>query len=348
MTKTYRRILPAALLAAGLLTSCATQEAELPQPTVDETDMPAVAAVTVGLQSQLDSIRNSLDQIDSVEGVAEQRPYLFGPASRVLKAEYSLQQNTGSTEEVHSISTEKAVSTIGATDEYPRIAMVFTGVPEGENFEQLLTVVQLEPRENYALWGFVDLFGSDDASTFEVAPTTDVLRPDDDSLGHTPTEIGDAYSRVLAGEEVEGFTFADDPIQRKVEADTKQLTEAASSAGEVSIAVNRLADGPLALRTAENGAIVMAHYSYDLTVQRTLDGSTLEVGGLIAKVANKDPEAETVAVEGTLTASYLMTVALYVAPGGSTVRVIGSTDPVLGSVELDPSTSPDTENGDDQ
>ena len=87
----------------------------------------------------------------------------------------------------------------------------------------------------------------------------------------------------------------------------------------------------------DGSALVSANFTYTLTYQRTVAGSTMTLGGQTASLS-----ADGATVEGTATVKYIGTVVMRIPSGtaGGQIQVVGG-ERLIQSVTLDSSSKPD-------
>ncbi|MHB1064521.1 MAG: hypothetical protein ACYC1Z_08565 [Georgenia sp.] len=312
-----------ATLALVLLAGCA---AELPQAEPE----PAAATAPPALdETQLDrvlaAVSETLAVADEAGDAEALRPRVVGPALQLRAGEYRLAGATGGEDAPQPLTTTAQVEAVAATEAFPRTAMVVTQVPEGANLPLLLVLVQQAPREQYRLWGWVDLFPGTQTPPLTHPETGSApLAPDAAGLVATPAEVVERYVDTLGDAESEfSAQFAEDPYKSSTREEVSKTDTAIEAAGDATISFAAGDDAPRALATADGGAIVVGELSSTLTYRKTVAGATLTVGGAIGALLGDDKE-----VRGTASGVSEVLVAFYVPPAtakDTTIIPLGAT-----------------------
>lgn len=342
---------PAQWLAAGLalvtvttalattlaLGSCTS--APPPTPTAPPTlETPEPVLTSEHLDRILAEVSATLQAADLATSEAELGERVSGPARTMRIAEYDLAAISAGESPVTPLVTDSQVSVIAASASWPRVVTVVTTIPQGANLPLLLTLVQNEPRDPYALWSWVRLFpGVVMPPTTAPASGSQPVEPDSDALLLSPRATLDAYVYLIneGTQPTSNAKFPEDPFRTTYQKNLDALVEAVDGAGTATQHSSASEYGTASIGTHDGGAIVTGVIEHKLTLQRTEPDSTLSVGPTLAYGA--EPE-----IRGTLIATYMTTVAFYVPPAGSSdpITVLGA-ERVLIAVERDDSTAPD-------
>ncbi|MGC5628361.1 hypothetical protein ACPYO6_08980 [Georgenia sp. Z1344] len=343
----------AVLLSAGLIAGCTEGEEELPTPDASSespSDSAGPALDQETMQVVLDGISTSVEEADEAQDPELLRERVMGPALRLRSAEYRIAEATGGTVQPDPLSLDTQVDIVGGSQEYPRVAMAVSQIPDGSNLPLLLTLATSDVRDNYRLWSWVELFpGATVPETLSPDVGADALTPDDDSLALSPAEVVDAYAQLISDPEgSQADTFAPDEFRSDVFAETAGLNEAVSAAGNATVSAEPVVDGPLSLQTVEGGAIVVGVIRTTTTVTKTEPEGTLTVGGVFGDLLGNDG-----VVEDEVSAIAQVSVAFHVPSAEAedqTIEVLGATSVLTEavasgqSVVESPSESP-TESG---
>ncbi len=310
-------------LTSGLLSACA-DEVPQPQP-APEPETPPAALDDQRLGRILDEIGQSVARADEAGDAGELGRRVIGPAQETREAEYAVAEATDGETGPSTLITDPQVSAVAASEDWPRPAMVVTEVPDGENLPLLLGLTQTSPRTPYALWGWVTLFpGIEVPQMARTEAGSPVVAPDAGGLAVAPENVADQYAQVLADPDSDrAEQFADDPNAQAWQETVSALEEDIGEFGEVSTDAAGTDTDPLALATADGGAIVLTEMRWDLTVSKTVEDAGLTVGWPF-DVLLDDPE-----VDGSVTATFERTVAFSVPSADaedSTVRPLGVTE----------------------
>jgi hypothetical protein len=188
-----------------------------------------------------------------------------------------------------------------------------------------MALEQSGPRDDYALWGWVQLLPGVTMPSFaDPSIGSEAVAPDDDTLLLTPTDAVAQYVDVLNLADGSGFaaTFPDDALRQFLAQEAERhKAPLETAAGSRTMTFAATEEPVRAVRTADGGAMVMAPLS-------SLETFQVEEGGTVS------PPTETQkALFGGSTATnvlkvgYSDLVALYVPPADSeeTPRLLGYT-----------------------
>lgn len=310
-------------LVLGLLAGCST---ELPQPEPDPTAETAPPVLDEErFDRVLEEVSATITAADEARDGEALQSRVTGPALDMRQAEYRLAEATDGQASPAPITTATQVEAVAATEDFPRTAMTITQVPEGSNLPLLMALTQPEAREQYKLWGWVELFPGIETPAL-ISPETGSaqLAPDAEGLVATPAQVVERYVDTLNNAESEfAGQFAEDPYKKTARETTAQLDANIEAAGEASISFSVGDSGPLALATADGGALVLGELGSAQTIRKTVPGATLTVGGQIGALLGDDKE-----VRGSVTGTSDLLVAFYVPPAGgedATIRPLGAT-----------------------
>lgn len=353
--KMKRQYWALAIATTMVLGACSDAD-ELPTPSVetpstsstegtDGTEEPSDdATITEGEgQSQradqvLEAISTALDQAyeeRTTENIVER---INGPARQTIEAEFANAERFG-TEDLAPVPLTDAASTWSTSADFPRVAMVFTENPETGSNDQLVVLSQVNGRSNYKLWGYADLVPAEADITF--ATDTDAIAKDSaEGLATSPLQALNEYADRLRGDST-SVTYEDDALTSSLHAQRDSISDSLGETGTVSIDARALNHGPLSMATEDGGAVTMGSLEYDVSIDRTVSGSTITVGDELAQWMTGEADSS-YDIQGTLTSTYYVTVAFYIpARGEGNVQVIATSDPVLMNVTDDASTNPD-------
>lgn len=335
---THRRAVAGGAVVVALLAGCAP--AELPQPDPDpvaETPAPVLDAART--ERILQEVADALAAGDEAQDVEAMSSRVIGPARDIRQAEYRLAEETDGDAAPGPLTTEPQVEAVAATTEFPRTAMVITQVPEGANLPLLMALTQGSARQQFALWGWVELFPGIETPAL-VHPDTGSAQVPNDATGlvAAPAEVVERYAEALTDPEGEAADlFAEDPFATSVREGVTGLDDAVEAGGEATLGAEAGDDGPVALATADGGAIVMGEITTATTIRKTVAGATVTAGGALGRLLGEDAE-----VRGTVTGTSLVLLAFYVPPADAedqTIRALGA-NTVLSEVTRDDAAAP--------
>lgn len=304
----------AAACGALLLAGCAQP---LPEPAPDPVPATPSASMTPGqVDRVLGAVAEAVTAADAAQAVDPAAGRLTGPAATLRAAEYTLAAGgvDGAVTPLPE-GTQTIVTT--ATDTWPRAILVVTEPPADLQAPLLLTLVQTAPREQYRLWSWVRLLPGTQmpptaqpevGNAWVAADSTEVLVP--------PAEVLPRYVDVLANGDASAHagTFGPDRLRENIAGLRQAYAQSAANGGSVTEQVVPLEEDPVAIGTADGGAIVTG--GFQLTISITLEDSTLTVDPATAAFLGG---ATTLATSLELT--FVGTVALDVPPAGSEEQV---------------------------
>lgn len=298
------------------LSSSATASAVVENTTVSENSPRLTSEQAIRILSDISAVdAEASSSLDA--SVAEQR---FSGAALTLRT-----QNYAARAQDDSVAAVTLVPDLAPSvflpqlsSEWPRQAFVVVGGESEDDTSQALMLVQESPRENYTVAAQVELVGQ--LPALPAASTGGVsLAADTSLLTISPSEVGDAYSDVIANgdqsEFAELFASTSDSFIDAVHAREDKITSDLGSSASVSFARSQDAQvTPLSMATADSGAIV-AVFVTDVETMTPADGYELEVSGETAALLGKSTtEKSVVATYGD--------VFLFSVPGaGSTQKV---------------------------
>ncbi|MBC7290892.1 MAG: hypothetical protein H5T83_06100 [Actinotalea sp.] len=303
-----------AALGALALAGCAEP---LPEVSADPEPATPPASVTADqVDSVLAAVTAAMAEADAEGDVAPAAERLTGPAATLRAAEYTL---AGAGEENSVTPVPEGAQTIvtTATDDWPRTILVVTEPPADLQAPLLLTLVQSAPREQYRLWSWARLVpGSQMPPTSPPEVGDAPVLPDSTEVLVPPEELLAQYVDVLlAGEESEhAERFGEDRLRESLTGLREAYAQAASNTGTVTESIVPLDDGPVAVGTADGGAIVTGAFVMTITI--ALDDSTLTVDPATAAFLGG-----TETLEESLELTFVGTVALDVPPAGADEQV---------------------------
>lgn len=313
------------LLVGGLVTGCA--QTPLPTPAAAaEGDSPALT------EEQNLLILAEIDQVLSEAGAARNPELLperlTGPALYVRSSQLRVADiiNDDSLVTVLPASFQQLI--IPTTTTWPRTAFAITNVTEELQPPRLLALVQASPRDQYKLWGWVQLLPGVQMPAFDDPRVGSAeLPPDDDSLKLTPTEAVRQYADLLSNRDASAYLANFEPVEsdhfrdfitRLVAAQEAALAEDRVE-GTYSLVAQPAGSTILAVRTDDGGALVMAELITDERLQ-AVEGAVLTPQTQTALALLTGSEFTNI-----LTAQYRDIIALHVPAAGSadTVRLLG-------------------------
>lgn len=277
-----RRAVVAALAGGALLAGCAA-----PIPTADPDPAPP-APLPVLDATQTEDVLTAVDEAlrsgDEARDVEALRPRVEDPALAMRAAQYTLQDRSNGERPPTPLTTSDQVVVIAASDEWPRTLMAITQPAEGATSPLLLTLRQDDPRSPYRLWSWARLFPGVQTPA---VPTVELGSPPvpADASGYvtTPAEALAHYADVLLNgsesQHADEFADPDDPFVRLVRGDVDVARTNLSGIADVQFEATPVEGQVVALGTAEESALVVGVLTLRTTYTKTLEGSTVTLGG---------------------------------------------------------------------
>lgn len=342
MSRSHRRTTTAVLaLSAGLVLGGCAQD-PLPTPSAPAPQSPAPAALTG------ESATNVLADVGATVAAADAEhnpdllaPRAFGPAVTLRAGQYKAESLTGGRLTLPPLSTDPQTVYTPIGDVHPATMMSVTAEPEGGNLPQLLALQQVSPRDPYRLWGWVELHPG---VTVPALPGPEVgaetLAPDAGGLVATPQDAVARYVATLEDPaDAAAFTpTQSDPYKQQHRRLEDQLGPLVAAAGTVVSVATPGENSPVAIRTADGGALVLGEVRTNETIRRTIPGSQLALSGDYLEFSEGNA-----AVVGSVTFDFDSVLAFYVPPEGAqdpTIQVLGSTRALI-ATSRDDAANPD-------
>ncbi|MFJ5955075.1 hypothetical protein ACIQC5_03855 [Paenarthrobacter sp. NPDC092416] len=330
----------AATLAAVLVGGTAiAANASTPEPTSNPAGSAAAeadAGVPVLLESQLQRIleqtASTVDAADAAKDAAKLEPRVDKMELQVRTQNYKIRSTVSAYEARMPVRATKLQSSVISTKrEWPRTVMALTQ-GDGNVVPQILTLVQLSPRENYKLWGSAPLQPGTNFPSFPVPRdgTGAQAAGDKTGLAFSGNEALDVLGSLL--------TSADSPERSK-------LADGQSSpyiAGALSYQADTVKNGTSAnfkfthtpvptqtvvLRTADGGALVVGRLDF------AFEGTPKAAGD---KLILEDDSAVFAGGKETTTGmvlNFAESVAIYIPPAGSSdpMKLVAATRGLVGA-----------------
>ena len=278
--------IPASLITVSLLTGCtpaATNPTPTPSATTDTATKPA--ALQLGqIRRIVTSVARVAKGADLAHNSAALLPRFYGPALEMRGAAYALVKKSNKAPAIESIfASPLTLSLPAATDSWPRTLMVVTGVQK-KRLPNLLVLRQMAPRQQYQVWYTTTLVsGVKLPSVPSVADGSVPVTKDSAYLAEQPLNLPTVYGDIInSGAESPSFgkfALTGDSFYTqisKIQQDQiKALTKAKLTYQHV------LADEePLALATADGGALVAIYMKDITTIKPTKRNSGITVNAL--------------------------------------------------------------------
>lgn len=275
----------ATVLTAASLTLAACAEDPVPQPTpAAEEAAPAPALGIDAAESVLTDLAATVERADAEKSPELLDPRVMEPAMTLRTGQYLVDERTEGRIPTPAISTEPQAIYVPRAESFPRVMMAVTAEPEGANLPQLLAFQHGGARDPYRLWGWAELYPG---VTVPAMPSPQVgavvLPPDAGGLVASPQDALARYVATLAdpgGEDAAAFTPREnDPFKEQYRHLEDELGPTLRAAGTVEASADAGPSEPVALETADGGALVMGEVRIGEKIARTEAGSQLALGG---------------------------------------------------------------------
>jgi len=332
----------AAALATALVGSSAIAAQATSTPKPSDTSSPSSSASMEGdaapvmlesqLQRILEQVASTVDAADAAKDAAKLAPRVDKMELQVRTQNYKIRSTVSAYEPRMPVRATKLQSSVISTKrDWPRTVFALTQ-GEGNVVPQVLTLVQLSPRENYKLWGSAPLQPGTNFPSFPV--------PRD---GTAPAAADDKTGLAYSGNEALGIlgemlTTPDSPNRSK-------LADGQSSpyiAGALAYQADTVKNGTSAnfkfshtpvnnqtvvLRTADGGALVVGRLDF------AFEGTPKAAGD---KLILEDDSAVFAGGKETTTGmvlNFAESVAVYIPPAGSAdpMKLVAATRGLVGA-----------------
>ncbi|WP_314323514.1 hypothetical protein [Paenarthrobacter ilicis] len=324
----------AAVMVGG--TAVAAQATTTPQPSASSSAAAEDGGTPVMLESQLqrilEQVATTVDAADAAKDAAKLTPRVDKMELQVRTANYKIRTAVSAYEARMPVRATKLQSSVISTKrDWPRTVYALTQ-GDGNVVPQILTLVQLSPRENYKLWASAPLQPGTNFPSFPVP-----------RKGTEPVPAGDKTGLAYSGNEALGIlaemlTTPDSPNRSK-------LADGQSSpyiAGALAYQADTVKNGTSAnfkfthtpvtnqtvvLRTADGGALVVGRLDF------AFDGTPKAAGD---KLILEDDSAVFAGGKETTTGmvlNFAESVAVYIPPAGSSdpMKLVGATRGLVGA-----------------
>ncbi|MFJ4207277.1 hypothetical protein ACIPY2_02265 [Paenarthrobacter sp. NPDC089675] len=331
----------AAALVAVLVGGTAVAAQATPAPATNSgTPSPSASGAAGGqpvmlesqLQRILEQVASTVDAADAAKDAAKLAPRVDKMELQVRTANYKIRTAVSAYEPRMPVRATKLQSSVISTKrDWPRTVFALTQ-GDGNVVPQVLTLVQLSPRENYKLWGTAPLQPGTNFPSFPV--------PRD---GTKPAAADDKTGLAYSGNEALGIlgemlTTPDSPNRSK-------LADGQSSpyiAGALAYQADTVKNG-----TSANFKFAHTPVTNQTVVLRTADGGALVVGRLDFsfegtpkaagdKLVLEDDSAVFAGGKETTTGmslNFAESVAVYIPPAGSSdpMKLVAATRGLVGA-----------------
>jgi hypothetical protein len=298
------------------------------EPAATPSDAPASAAATatataeqaagqpVLLEAQfsriLDAVANAVSTADAAKDAAQLQDRVAGAALDVRSANYRIRSQVADYAAVVPVTSSRLLTRVIPSDAaWPRTTMAVTQGDENP-VPQLLTLVQVSPRDNYKLVGASPLLPGQTFPTMDASGPAPIPADDASDLQYSPAEALGGLGDVLNST---SSTWRDRLAPSPYIADVDSYQQDIVSASpDGSFGFTHISDPARihALRTADGGAIVVGQLTFTVDGTPKAEGAKLNVAD-DAAVFTGGKETST-----GLNLTFTEPVVLYVPAAGST------------------------------
>ena len=329
----------AATLAAVMVggTAIAAQATTTPEATpASSAAAPAEGGTPVMLESQLqrilEQVASTVDAADAAKDAAKLAPRVDKMELQIRTQNYKIRSTVSAYEPRMPVRATKLQSSVISTKrDWPRTVFALTQ-GEGNVVPQVLTLVQLSPRENYKLWGSAPLQPGTNFPSFPVPRkgTEPVPASDSTGLAYSGNQALEILSEMLTNPESPNRSkLADGQSSPYIagalayQADTVKNGTSANFKFTHTPVTNQT----VVLRTADGGAVVVGRLDF------AFEGTPKAAGD---KLILEDDSAVFAGGKETTTGmvlNFAESVAVYIPPAGSAdpMKLVAATRGLVGA-----------------
>ncbi|MEV4950523.1 hypothetical protein [Paenarthrobacter nitroguajacolicus] len=325
----------AAVLVGG--TAVAAQATTTPEATTTSSAAAdAEAATPVMLESQLqrilEQVASTVDAADAAKDAAKLAPRVDKMELQIRTQNYKIRSAVSAYEPRMPVRATKLQSSVISTKrDWPRTVFALTQ-GEGNVVPQVLTLVQLSPRENYKLWGSAPLQPGTNFPSFPIPRngTEPVPASDSTGLAYSGNEALEILSEMLTNPESPNRSkLADGQSSPYIagalayQADTVKNGTSANFKFTHTPVTNQT----VVLKTADGGAVVVGRLDF------AFEGTPKAAGD---KLVLEDDSAVFAGGKETTTGmvlNFAESVAVYIPPAGSAdpMKLVAATRGLVGA-----------------
>lgn len=285
------------------------------------------------ISSVLSDVGGAMSSADASLNASDLDGKVTNGALETRTAQYALAAATGQAPSALDFTpTSLAITN---SDSWPRAIF---NISDGSStaLPVLQVYVQDSARSDYKLTNYARLLGGTQLTLPPVGTGSAYVTGDSEGFTVSPDAALTQYITMLNSGTQDTSQFVADEFTKQTLQQVTDLNSSVSAAGSVTMAATAT-DYPISGLVLQDGsALVAANLKYTLTYQRTVAGSTMNLGGTTASLS-KDGTT----VEGTATVDYIATVIMRIPSqkAGGNVQIVGG-DRSIVKVALDPSSSP--------
>ncbi|QTG75959.1 hypothetical protein [Trueperella pecoris] len=326
----------ATLAAIALLTSACASEGTLPRPASGTNPQVILtqekfAEIAAAAEKDIAAANSSLDAAALGNRVG-------GPVRAYRTSQLKLESLLGESYNLDPLIVDGQATPVSSGTAFPRTLMTVVPPREGKNLTTLSVWSQDQARSNYQLWADVALFPGVEVPAIVSSLNNSEGFPKVDPAAYAvnPEEVLANYVAYNGTRQPQKIRFQEnDPLFRQI---ADQQDAFVRSLGNLGTATTDFAAGEAGLRgvsTENGGLVIVGEMRYTVRITKTAAGAKLRIGGQIGALHKDSGENPVLEIDKQGVANYSTTVVFYIPGAGSdaTVRVIGSSEPTLISVE---------------
>lgn len=289
------------------------------------------------IASVLSATNDAMTKADSELDTAPLSGRVSQGALEARGAQYALAKASGNAITPLDFTTSSRIA-ITNSESWPRAIFHITESDSSSSALPVLEVfVQDSARSEYQLTSWARLLGGTQFVLPPVGTGSAYVTGDQSGFVSSPEMALTQYITMINSGTQDTSVFTADEFTKKYIDDISSLNSSVSAAGTVTAQASAT-DYPVSGLVLQDGsALVSANFTYALTYQRTVAGSTMTLGGQTASLS-----ADGATVQGTATVKYIGTVVMRIPSGtaGGQIQVVGG-ERLIQSVTLDSSSKPD-------
>ncbi|MCI7551242.1 MAG: hypothetical protein PUK40_00580 [Actinomycetaceae bacterium] len=326
-----------ASLSAVLMLGACSSEIPVPEPKAGQYEAPIVPEARFAkITSEASTTLAAADEAKDADQLAER---FEDPFVHDRRARYQLSKVMGDAYTLPSVELDSELNVIHAGSGFPRTAMTLAEPTESSNLRQLTIWSQDNPRVNYKVWAQVPIFADASAPALKQTFSNDAghTAAKEGTYSGEPAQIMAAYAQYQQDREQGDIAFsADDPLYTQLGSFVDSLKSNVGDFGEVKIAFSAPENAYRGVSTEDGGLLLVSQLLYTVTVTKTNEDATIELGGEIGALASGESDGVLEVGDTEAVAHYSSVVAFYVPPSGAddqTVKVLGASVPALFQID---------------
>ncbi|MFC5369784.1 hypothetical protein [Arcanobacterium bovis] len=330
-----KRAVSLAFASALMLSACASQT-EPPAPASAKVAEAVVAKETFSKIAA--EVNKNIAEADAAADANKLGARIGDRLRRDRDARYRLKRVLGNSYNIPPVVVDEKAVPVSSGAAFPRTIMAVAAPNNQQNLPSLTIWNQLNARDQYHLWGQVQIFPGVQAPKLKASLTNQTGKLTDDPKKYAvdPNAVINAYVEYNKSRQLTTVPFsAGDPLFTQI---SKQQDNLAQTIGDNGTVQTHFAAGPepvQAVATEDGGILIVNELAYSVYVAKTKEGATLKLRGDIGAMFSQDANNAIVDVDKPVVAQYSALIAFYVPPQNAqdkTVKVLGASVPTLLSV----------------